>query len=275
MSPTPKPPPEVLDYYALGEERGRLDQDPLERARTWDILDRHLPPPPGVVLDVGGAAGAYAFGLAERGYAVHLVDPVHLHVEQALEASAARATGRLASATIGDARALDRPEAGVDALLMLGPLYHLLQRTDRLAALVEARRVLKPGGWLFAAAISRFASLLDGLRGGDLFDQPLFPPIVEHDLATGRHRNDTGLARFFTTAFFHHPDELQAEVTEAGFALEGVLAVEGPAGLMPDLRKRWEDPAQRETLMRFLRLIEREPSLLGAGFHLLAVARRP
>ena len=274
MSLTPKPPPEVLDYYALGEERGRLDQDPLERARTWDILDRYLPPPPGVVLDVGGAAGAYAFELAERGYAVHLVDPVPLHVRQVLEASATRANGRLASATIGDARALDRPDTSVDVLLMLGPLYHLLERTDRLAALAEGRRVLKPGGWLFAAAISRFASFLDGLRG-ELFDQPLFVPIVEQDLATGRHRNDTGLAQFFTTAFFHHPDELQAEVAEAGFALEGVLAVEGPAGLMPDLRKRWADPAQRATLLRFLRRIEREPALSGATFHLLAVARRP
>jgi SAM-dependent methyltransferase len=274
MSLPPKPPPEVLDYYALGEERGRLDQDPLERARTWDILDRHLPPPPGLVLDVGGAAGAYAFGLAERGYAVHLVDPVPLHVQQALETSANRATGRLASATIGDARALDRPAASVDVLLMLGPLYHLLDRADRLAALVEARRVLTPGGRLFAAAISRFASLLDGLRG-ELFDQPLFPPIVERDLADGQHRNDTGLAKFFTTAFFHRPDELGAEVEEAGFTLEGVLAVEGPAALMPDLRRRWEAPAQRQTLLRFLRMVEREPSLSGASFHLLAVARRP
>ena len=274
MSLTPKPPPEVLDYYALGEERGRLDQDLLERARTWDILDRYLPPPPGVVLDVGGAAGAYAFELAERGYAVHLVDPVPLHIQQAQEASATRATGRLASATIGDARALDRPDTSVDVLLMLGPLYHLLERTDRLAALAEARRVLKPGGWLFAAAISRFASFLDGLRG-ELFDQPLFVPIVEQDLATGRHRNDTGLARFFTTAFFHHPDELQGEVTEAGFALEGVLAVEGPGGLMPDFARRWADPAQRRTLLRFLRMVEREPALLGASFHLVAVARRP
>ncbi|HVQ30597.1 MAG TPA: methyltransferase domain-containing protein [Vicinamibacteria bacterium] len=251
-----------------------MDQDPLEGARTWDILDRHLPRPPGVVLDVGGAAGAYAFGLAERGYAVHLVDPVPLHIQQALEASAARATGRLAGAALGDARALDRPDASVDVVLMLGPLYHLLETADRLAALVEARRVLKPGGWLFAAAISRFASLLDGLRG-ELFDQPLFPPIIEHDLATGRHRNDTGFPQFFTTAFFHHPDELRAEVTEAGFALEGVLAVEGPAGLMPDLRKRWDDPAQRQTLLRFLRMIEREPVLSGATFHLVAVARRP
>src|SRR5258706_12375715 len=215
MSLPPKPPPEVLDYYALGEERGRLDQDPLERARTWDILDRHPPRRACRVIAVGGAAGSYAFGLAERGYAVHLVDPLPLHVQQALEASATRATGGLASAPIGDARALDRPAASVDVLLMLGPLYHLLDRTDRLAALVEARRVLRPGGRLFAAAISRFASLLDGLRG-ELFHQPLFPPIVERDLADGQPRNDTGLAKFFTTRFFHHPHDRGAEAEGAG-----------------------------------------------------------
>jgi hypothetical protein len=81
--------------------------------------------------------------------------------------------------------------------------------------------------------------------------------------------------KFFTTAFFHHPDELQGEVTEAGFALEGLLAVEGPAGLMPDFARRWADPAQRKTLLRFLRIVEREPALLGASFHVVAVARRP
>jgi hypothetical protein len=62
------PAPEILDYYALGGERGRLEEAyfPLERTRTQELVRRHLPPPPGVVLDVGGAAGAYALWLAPR-----------------------------------------------------------------------------------------------------------------------------------------------------------------------------------------------------------------
>ena len=63
--------------------------------------------------------------LAEAGYEVHLVDPVPLHVAQADAASRARASGRLASARVGDARRLDVPDASADAVLMLGPLYHL------------------------------------------------------------------------------------------------------------------------------------------------------
>jgi len=272
----PRPPDEVLGYYGLGGERERLDEGyfPLERARTREIVLRHLPPPPGVVLDVGGAAGAYALWLAERGYEVHLVDPVPLHVEQAGRSSEARTSGRLASARVGDARRLDAADGAADAVLLLGPLYHLTDRAERLAALGEARRVLRPGGLLLAAGISRFASLLDGLRGL-VFDHDAFARIVERDLEDGQHRNETGVAEFFTTAFFHHPAELEAEVREAGFALVSLLAVEGPGAFVPDFRARWEDPKARERLLDLVRRVEDEPSLLGMSPHLLAVGRRP
>ncbi|HSD27972.1 MAG TPA: class I SAM-dependent methyltransferase, partial [Vicinamibacteria bacterium] len=242
-------------------------------ARTQELVRRHLPPPPGVVLDVGGAAGAYALWLAEAGYEVHLLDPVPLHVRQAEEASRSRAVGRLASARAGDARRLDFPDASADAVLMLGPLYHLTGRADRLAALAEARRVLKAGGLVFAAAISRFASLLDGLRGA-VFEHDAFAAIVEQDLGDGQHRNETGVAEFFTTAFFHLPGELDAEVREAGLTPAGVFAVEGPGAFVPDFARRWADPASRRRLLDLVRRVEGEPSLLGASPHLLAVGRR-
>jgi hypothetical protein len=135
--------------------------------------------------------------------------------------------------------------------------------------------VLRPGGWLFAAAISRFASLLDGLRTGKLFDEPAFTGIVERDLQDGQHRNDTDSMMFFTTAYFHRPEDLAAEGAEAGFEGVSVHAVEGPGAFLPDFAQRWSDPAQRETLLRFLAQVEREPALLGGSPHLLAVARRP
>src|SRR4029453_1956858 len=77
-------------------------------------------------------------------------------------------------------------------------------RVDRVRALREALRVLRPGGWLFAAAISRYASLVDGLRG-PLFDDSVFAAIVARDLAPGQHRNKTGNPPYFTTPFFPTP----------------------------------------------------------------------
>jgi hypothetical protein len=134
--------------------------------------------------------------------------------------------------------------------------------------------VLQPGGFVFAAAISRFASLVDGLRGA-LFDDPAFAPVVERDLAHGQHRNDTKDPRYFTTAFFHHPAELAEEVSAAGLALLDVLALEGPGAYVPDFARRWAEPIARERMLEFLRRVETEPSLLGVSPHLLAVARRP
>ena len=120
-----KIPVEIGAYYARGLEAGRLEAEfPLEQAHTRELLVRHLPPAPAVILDVGGGAGAYALWLAARGYRVHLVDPVPLHLEQARQASAAQGIPLL-SVRPGDARALEQPPASVDAVLLLGPLYHL------------------------------------------------------------------------------------------------------------------------------------------------------
>jgi len=264
---------EIAAHYAEVPEGQRLAPLNLERVRTWELLGRQLPPAPAVVLDVGGAAGVYALPLAAAGHQVHLVDPVALHIEQALGASGRQPETPLASATVGDARRLERADASVDAVLLLGPLYHLTDRADRVKALSEARRVLRPDGVLAAAAISRFASTCDGLLRGYL-DEPGFEAIVEGDLRDGQHRNPTGRPEWFTTAYFHLPDELAREVAEAGLRLEALLAIEGPAWMLPDIEQRLADPARRERVLRAIRRVETEPSLLGASAHLLAVARR-
>lgn len=265
---------EIAAHYEQIEEANRLHggRGFLEFARTCEIIERHFAPPPAVVFDIGGAAGVYAFWLAEHDYEVHLTDLLEKHIEQA-RAEAARRTGRApASMTVGDARKLDRADGSVDAALLLGPLYHLNERADRVAALGEARRVLRPGGVLIAAAISRFASTLDGLAR-DLHADPAFVTMRNRDLLDGQHRNATGRPEYFTTAFFHHPDELAAEFADAGLRHEATLAVEGPAWLLGDFDAQWADFARRERMLDAIRRIESEPSLLGASAHLLAIGQ--
>jgi len=266
---------DILGHYEMVTEAERLSRGAgqLELARTQELLTRFLPPPPAEVLDVGGGPGIYACWLAQRGYQVHLIDIVPLHVEQALGASREMPGTQLAGAEVGDARKLKRSDASADAVLLLGPLYHLTERADRVQALREARRTLRRGAVVIAAAISRFASLLGGLVDGSL-DDPQFARIVERDLRDGQHRNVTNNPAYFTTAFFHHPNELAGEIREAGLQHEATLAVEGPAWLLQDFDAHWNDPARRARLLTALRALEAEPSLLGASAHLLAVARK-
>jgi SAM-dependent methyltransferase len=171
----------------------------------------------------------------ERGYEVHLLDPIALHLEQALAAA------------------------------------------ERERALAQALRVLRPGGVLAAVGISRFASTLHGILRGFLLD-PAFEPLVERDVAEGQHRNPDRVPHWFTTAYFHRPDELEREVASAGFDVQALLAVEGPAGAHSEVGEldAWlDDPARREILMRATARVEAEPSLLGASPHVMAIAIRP
>ena len=122
---TAEPANVLQDYYAHGGEQTRLENGLgiVEFERTVEILERHLPAAPAVLADIGGGPGRYALWLAGLGYTVHLRDIVPLHIEQA--ASSAQAAGVSVDALVGDARSVDLADASVDAVLLLGPLYHL------------------------------------------------------------------------------------------------------------------------------------------------------
>ena len=268
-------PPEMFEHYSTGYEAQRLQEgmSRIELVRSQEIIMHYIPKPPAIVFDIGGGPGVYAFWLAKQGFEVHLIDVNPLHIEQARQTSLLQPDTPLAEMEVGDARSVKCADASVDVVLLMGPLYHLTEREDRLKALREAHRILKPGGFLFAAAISRFASLFNGLRLGFLED-PTFAAIVERDLTDGQHRNPTRHPNYFTTAFFHHPQELEAEIQEGGFLFERTLPVEGPLELSSYVIDNFDNQERRERFLALMRRIEDEPSLLGVTAHLLAVARK-
>jgi ubiquinone/menaquinone biosynthesis C-methylase UbiE len=273
------PPPDfdstIADFYDRVSEETRLEQGPflLEALRTRALILRYAPAAPATAVDIGGGAGAYALWLAEAGYTVYLIDATPRLVAEARRRSAAQARP-LESCDVGDARALQFADGMADIVLLLGPLYHLTTPADRARAFSEATRVLKPGGRLFAAGISRFASALDGLSR-DLFRDPAFAAIVEDDVRDGQHRNPTSRLDYFTTAYFHRPDGLREEALNAGLLIDGLFGVEGPGWLLPDVSARLEDARRRADLLRIARMFESEPSVLGVSAHLLLVGRKP
>lgn len=266
---------EMFAHYESVNEAQRLSGGvgQLEFVRTQELITRYLPPAPAVIFDVGGGPGGYACWLAQQSYEVHLIDVVPRHVERARQASQEQPHAPLASVAVGDARQLDRPDASVDAVLLFGPLYHLTEQPERIAALRETHRILRPGGVVLAVGISRFASTLDGLFRS-LLDDPEFVRIVQHDLLDGQHRNPTHHPAYFTTAFFHHPEELKTEVEEAGLRCETMVAIEGPGWLLQNFEDQWHDQGRRERLLNAIRSVEREPTMLGISAHLMAIAQK-
>lgn len=122
----------LIEYYEGTHdeaERLRVGIGRLEFARTLELLGRFLAPPPARVLDVGGGTGIYASQFASKGYEVLLVDPVPSHISRALSTDGFEAT-------LGDARSLESiDDDSFDVALLLGPLYHLQSKAERLMAL--------------------------------------------------------------------------------------------------------------------------------------------
>jgi ubiquinone/menaquinone biosynthesis C-methylase UbiE len=234
----------------------------VELLRTKVLLQRYLPAN-AAVLDVGGGSGVYATWLAEQGHRVRIVDPVPRHV--------ATASAKGIDAVEGDARNLAEPDAGHDAVLLLGPLYHLLDRTERVQALAEARRVSRD--LVVAAVISRWSPMFEGMLRG-LVDEPGFASMLREDLTSGTRRGTQHHLFGFTTCYFHRPEEIAGEVADAGLTLVDLLPVEGIAQWIPDVEARLADPGKRALLLELLERTEREPALLGATAHLMVVARR-
>jgi SAM-dependent methyltransferase len=148
-------------------EVARLDHyHPVERAMTARYLARYVPEG-STVADIGVGAGHYDELLAQRGCTLHLADVSRHLLDTALaRLDSAGRRGQVADARIASAVDLAHlPTAGCDAVLLLGPLYHLLTLEDRLQAVGEAKRILRPHGVLIATACNRLAALSTGFRG--------------------------------------------------------------------------------------------------------------
>jgi ubiquinone/menaquinone biosynthesis C-methylase UbiE len=233
----------------------------MEYLRTRELLGRRLPPAAARILDVGGGTGVHAEWLAAEGHRVCLVDPVPGHVRAA-------ATLPRVSAVRADARRLPIADRSMDVVLLLGPLYHLIDRTDRLAALREAARVLHPDGLLAAGGISRYTSLLASTAAGRLTGELL--PRMASLLATGRYDGHAG----FMPAHFHTADELSREVEAAGLRDATAFGVEGPAWPALDEVGLSELEARAPAALAGARLVEQDPLIINASAHLLVLARR-
>jgi ubiquinone/menaquinone biosynthesis C-methylase UbiE len=261
------------EYYERGEEAERLSRSAggqLEFERTKEIVLRSLPEPPATVADIGGGPGRYSRWLAALGYRVVHRDIVPLHVEQLRRAAS---NGQAIDSAVGDALSLDVADASVDAVLLLGPLYHLARRADRVQALREAARIARPGGPVFGAAISRWATRLDGVLRQEIYEK--YPRASEMIDGVERTGQLAPLGPGSFCGFTHRPGQLRAEFTSAGLVVADLVCVEGASFLLNDLDDRIADPRAWQVVLDAARAHEHVPELMGLGPHLLATGTRP
>ena len=272
---------EIYNFYNNGAEIGRLERGLgiVEFHRTKEILSRYIDKGE-VVYDIGGGIGMYAAWLAKKGNEVHLIELAENAVEYA---KANMMQDCRFVAETGNALQVNRSDESADVVLLMGPLYHLRDREERLQALREAFRVLKKGGLLVAAGISKFSSMTWALSVYgekknenlvEFLDDPVFFNMIKSEMTTGDHIRPKEYPKFIAEAYFTTSEEMKLEIAEAGFEVEKAIAVEGCIWFTPHLQEKWEDDASRERLLDLVRMTETEPEMMGMSPHFLMVARK-
>ena len=261
---------DIQEFYDKGVEQevGRLERHQLERDITWRYLEKYLPPE-GSILDVGAAAGVYAIPLAKRGYSVTAVDLSPRLMEICQQKAVDEGLEASITCFVADARDLAGvPGKNFDAVLMMGPLYHLVEKKDRIMALREAWEKLKPGGVIFSAFASRYGIWGDVIRK--------LPHLIERQadiasiLTKGRDADIEYWEGKFR-AYFAEVSEITPLYEQVGFITLTLAGLEPAADdesynkLEGERRRQWLD---------LLFSISTEESIIGASRHLLYIGMK-
>jgi SAM-dependent methyltransferase len=250
-------------------EHRRLEQHQLEYDLTWRYLEQYLPPQ-GSILEVGAATGRYTLGLAKRGYTLTAVDLSAALLEACRKSIADEGLERQVRFVVADARDLgDITEKEFDAVLLMGPLYHLIAEADRRATLKEAFNRLRAGGILFSAFLSRLGVLGELLKNapGWIEDQAIVRSLLE----SGKRPEGYPPGGF--RGYFAHVAEIAPLHEAVGFETMTLAGVE-PAISADDESYNRLQGKQRQLWLDLFYELSAKRSILGASRHLLYVGRK-
>jgi len=265
--------PAITEFYTDHAEDSRLQigLGPLEFERNKVLMGRHLQSDKLIIADVGGGTGHYAAWLSGLGHGVTLIDPVPKHIEQA-KRKAKRAANSF-NCLLGEARDLPFENTSIDVIILHGPLYHLQKQEDRLLALKEAHRVLKPGGKVLGFAITHAASAVAALHSSRIHQPQVFS-MCRSELLTGQHEPLEGVPGMLPRAYFHRPSLLVEELEAVGLVTTGLYAVEGLAWMDGQFFQSWADPVKRARLLELVGLTETDRELLCFSPHIMIAGRK-
>ncbi len=269
----------IKRYYQISAEREwerleRPDQGALEFAVNKAWISRHLPPAGARILDIGGGPGRYSIWLAKQGYRVTLADlsPDLLAVARGKVAQAGVELDGFAEANAVDLSQFG--DASFDAVLCLGPMYHLLEEEDRHRVAGELFRVLSSEGPVFVAFLNR----LQVLRVAINQEIPLFTPYT-FDLVKRWHAGvlDFPVPGTFSPAYLIHPREVAPLLESAGFETVDLISSQSVAAdVQKDLALFGErQPELYPWVMAELIKLANDPTAVGSAWHLLYIGRRP
>ncbi len=252
---------DIVEYYVNQYNESSRHRDPfgvIQELRTKELISRYCQEQPMTILDVGGANGVYSFFLADLGHRVSLLDIAPNHIEQALQHNATRER-KLQQVLLGDAQTFESAEK-YDLILVHGPLYHIVEREQRIAVLQRMKRLLKANGRILGFGINRYAGYFYGVHSGQILKEE-YRRIVKEEMKHGIRNKAPGW-------YFHTPHELMTEFEEAGLAVAAIKSVTTQVWMLPGIEMMIQDA---DSLRLMLQLAQEAEDAVQIGQDLLCV----
>ena len=264
---------ELEDFYNKASEETRLEKGMgiFEFERIKELIQQHISKPNSTIIDVGGGTGKYSEWLAKNGHQVQLIEPVLKHIKLA-----GKRTKKLKnpfSVTKGIAQKLPYKNESADLVILHGPLYHLQKKEDRIAAILEAKRVLKKDGVILGFAINATASTVVGLMNGMIHANSFFE-MCKQELTTGIHNAPKDFPFLLADAYYHKPQQLKEEFLEQNLNFINLFAVEGMIWLDHEYFANMLDKKKSKTLKKLQNITQNDEYLLPFSPHMMISVRK-
>lgn len=261
---------DVVESYENYKEEERLTTNnsrKIEFITTIRALDG-LFPPEAKILDCAAGTGVYSFYFAEKGNKITATDITPRHIEYINNKLKSNPCD--ISAAVLDATDLSRYRDEVfDVVLCMGPFYHLTEKRQREKCLLECLRVLKKGGFLAIAYISRFF---------------VFPYVATSELKylnsnLSKALIDTGVLKhddpdcFWTDTYYATPEEMVQLYNDYHLQLIDHFAQDGISPMLKDKIDSLNE-SQFKIWCDYHYSVCREKSMIGASNHVMIVGRK-
>ncbi|AYN66833.1 class I SAM-dependent methyltransferase [Euzebyella marina] len=263
----------IESFYNEASEETRLEKGMgiFEFERIKDLITKYLESREQTIIDVGGGTGKYSEWLAELNHQLYLIEPVPKHLK--LANKRAKKLENPFTVISGESRKLDIKNGFADMVILHGPLYHLQKHEDRIQTIMEAKRVLKPGGIILGFAINYTASTLVGLLNGFIHDQSFFK-MCKEELTKSIHNPPKNFPGLLAEAYYHRPDELKKEFSSADLKFLNLHAVEGMAWLDKDYFSSMLHGKNKKTLQELVAITENDEYLLPFSPHMMIAVQK-
>ena len=254
------------DYYNGYDEEGRLlsRHGQVEYLTTMKyIRERLAETPDPKIIEVGAGTGRYSVTLAKEGVNVTAVELI----QHNLEILKSKLDGSEPITAIqGNALDLSAfPDSSFDITLLLGPMYHLYTREEKLQALSEAVRVTKPGGYILVAYCMNEPTVVQFV-----FGQNHLREVTELNMLTKDWHCISEPKDLFELVRTEDIASLDAELPVERVKL---VATDGATNYM----RQYIDSTDDETFEKWLdfhfTICERQ-DLIGASHHTLDILKR-